>query len=101
LRPAALHRNSEESCNSKQIFAAKERKEDKEKNLCCFLFAIFVFFCGQLFLLRLCGAVASAPFCGKSIEMPFHQGFTSHGAALPIQSNPVQSRLIKVNQGIF
>jgi hypothetical protein len=32
---------------STKSFAAKERKEHREKNLCCFFFAIFVFFCGQ------------------------------------------------------
>jgi hypothetical protein len=93
--------NSVKSCNSNKILAVKERKEHKEKNLCCFFFAIFVFFCGQFFfgcgsvalgLLRLFAANprspngvesckfydfrAFQPFRGKSIEAPLHEPFT-------------------------
>jgi hypothetical protein len=32
--------NSEESCKSNKIFAAKERKHLRDKDLCCFFFAI-------------------------------------------------------------
>jgi hypothetical protein len=38
---------SQESCNSNKIFAAKERKDRKDKDLCRFFFAIYAFFCGQ------------------------------------------------------
>jgi len=38
---------SQESCNSNNIFAAKERKDRKDKDLCRFFFAIYAFFCGQ------------------------------------------------------
>jgi uncharacterized BrkB/YihY/UPF0761 family membrane protein len=33
-----------------KIFAAKERKEHMDKNLCCLFFAIFAIFCGQFIL---------------------------------------------------
>jgi hypothetical protein len=48
-----LQCNSERSRNSKKIFAAKERKERIDKDLCCFLSAIFAIFCGNSFWLRL------------------------------------------------
>jgi hypothetical protein len=59
-----LYCNSVKSCNSNKILAAKERKEHKEKNLCCFFFAIFVFFCGQFFFG--CGSVALGSFAANS-----------------------------------
>ena len=34
------HCNSEGSCKSNKIFAAKERKENKDKSLWCFFFAL-------------------------------------------------------------
>jgi len=47
LRLASLQCYSQESCNSNKIFAAKERKDRKDKDLCPFFFAIYAFFCGQ------------------------------------------------------
>jgi hypothetical protein len=32
---------------SDKIFAAKERKEHRDKDLCSFFFVSFVFFCGK------------------------------------------------------
>jgi len=46
-RLASLQCYSQESCNSNKIFAAKERKDRKDKDLCPFFFAIYAFFCGQ------------------------------------------------------
>ena len=47
-----LQRNGEESGNSNKIFAEKEHREHREKDLCCFCFAIF---CVLLWPIRLFG----------------------------------------------
>jgi hypothetical protein len=67
-----------ESCNSKKILAAKERKEPNDNNLRCFFYAIFV-----LFVVNSSSA-ASPPFsvfeafwC-NSIEMPFLEPLMNH-----------------------
>ena len=57
-RSPLLQCNSSKSCFFNKIFAAKERKEHIDKSLCSLFFAIFAFFCGNLFLVAACGAGA-------------------------------------------
>jgi len=51
--------NSAKSCFLNKIFAAKERKEPIDKNLCCFFFALFALFCGQFIFGCGCSALGS------------------------------------------
>ena len=43
-KPLSCRREASLNCN--KIFAARERKERRDKDLCFFLFAIFALFCG-------------------------------------------------------
>jgi hypothetical protein len=67
--------NKVESCNSKKIPAAKERKGHRDKILCCFFFAIFAIFCGQFVFgcgsAQLCSfAVIPIVFLGSCLAWP-------------------------------
>jgi len=48
-----------------QNFNRKERKEHRDNNLCCFLFAIFVFFVVNSSLVAACRAGPFAPFLSR------------------------------------
>jgi len=47
LRRPALYHYIKKSRISDKIFAAKERKEHRDNDLCSLFFVIFVFFCGN------------------------------------------------------
>jgi hypothetical protein len=70
-----------------QNFYRKERKERRDKDLWYFFFAIYVFFVVNSSLAASGRAGPSAPFCGKSIEVPIHQPFTSHVGLFPLKAN--------------
>jgi len=89
-----LRCNSEESCNSKKVFATKERKDRIDKNLCCFSLRSLCSFAAVSFWLRLGRAGRFEPFRGTSIQVPCPERL-AHEIA------PFQSCLIRPNQGIF
>jgi len=57
-----LYYNSAKSCFVNKIFAAKERKEHIDKNLCCLFFAIF---CGNSSLVAASAALDLFAFLGR------------------------------------
>jgi len=79
--------NSEGSCNSNNVHAAKERKERKDKSLCFFHCDICDLLRPIHLWLRLASQGLLRLFCGKSIEMPFLQQFTTHRESFSIKVN--------------
>ena len=69
-----LRCNSEESCNSKKVFATKERKDRIDKHLCCFSLRSLCSFAAVSFWLRLGRAGRFEPFLRQiSPHPPFNQ----------------------------
>jgi hypothetical protein len=96
----------EKVAHFRQVFAAKERKEPRDKDLCSIFFVTFVIFCGKsLFgcggpLWEILGSNPSvaagraahfAPLGGKSSQMLFNAQLTRH-------ADSFLSSLIKPNQ---
>jgi hypothetical protein len=51
-----MYHKSDGSCDFNKILTAKQRKEHRDKNLLCFLFAIFAFFVVNSALVVACRA---------------------------------------------
>jgi hypothetical protein len=65
-----LYYNSAKSCFFNKIFAAKERKEHIDKNLCCLFFAIFAIFCGNSSLVAASAALGFLRFFAAIPSVP-------------------------------
>ena len=64
-----LYYNSAKSCFVNKIFAAKERKEHIDKNLCCLFFAIFAIFCGKSSLVAASAALGLWRFLAAIVSI--------------------------------
>jgi len=74
---------------SDKIFAAKERKEHRDNDLCSFFFVIFVFFCGNSIFG--CGfAALGNPRFKSAIRNPQSAIRNSPSVSSQTQSNPVK-----------
>ncbi|MGA2543499.1 MAG: hypothetical protein ABSG78_18270 [Verrucomicrobiota bacterium] len=76
----------QQKLNRKELSTPKAfgAREHRDKTL-WFFFAIFAFFVVNSALVAACRGANYAPFCGNSIQMPFHEPFTHQTAPFPIK----------------